>query len=331
MLKICFIGNISIPFQRDDYQILKKHYNVELIQPPKKKIDWLKYPLMIKKKVKKSDIIFCWFAGWHSCFSIYYSNRFNKKSLVVVGGYDVENMPEINYGAFTNIKEKIASNYVLKNSNLLLPFSDYAVKNLQMLKKTANFKKIYLFCDSDKFSLKGKKENIVITVGGLKSKNLKRKGLENFVKSAKYIPNIKFILVGKFIDDSIDYLKSIATDNVEFTGFINEEKLIDLYQKSKVYCQLSYQEGFGIALAESMLCGAIPVVTKRGAISEVVGDKGFYVPFGNHKATADAIKKALTSDRSLVKKVRERIMNNFNIQKRENELINTINNFIEVK
>lgn len=328
-MKICFFGDLSKTFIKRDYDILKSHFEVDILEPPKSKIEWIKYYFIVKRKVKKNNIIFCWFAGWHSLFAIHYSKKYNKKSLVVVGGYDIENMPEIAYGAFTNLKEKIAARYVLENSNLLLPFSNYAVMNLKKLNIKTNYIKLYIGCDSEKFLIKGKKENIVLTVSGVKKNNLKRKGIEFFVKIAKNFPNIKFVLVGKILDNSIQYLKSIASENIKFTGYLNDNQLIDLYQKSKVYCQLSYQEGFGLSLAEAMLCGSIPVVNRRGAIPELAGDIGFYIDnFEDEKKTIGAIKKALNSSTELGVKARNWIISNYSIKIRENKLIQIINNII---
>lgn len=79
------------------------------------------------------------------------------------------------------------------------------------------------------------------------------------------------------MDDSIDYLKSIATPNVEFTGFVAEDELIKWYQKAKVYNQPSWHEGFGISVAEAILCECIPVVSDCGALPEVVNrSRAFY-------------------------------------------------------
>ncbi|PNX49590.1 MAG: hypothetical protein BV457_01170 [Thermoplasmata archaeon M9B1D] len=327
--KICFVGSLSHTFVKRDLEILIKHFDVDVIEPPSTIFEWLRYPSKVRKKVKSSDIVFGWFAGWHSIFGVYFSKIYKKKSLVVVGGYDIEYMPEIDYGALTNLKEKIAAKYVLKNSDLLLPFSDYAVNNLKKMNIKTDFNKIYIGCNSKKYFIKGKKEDIVLTVGGVKKNNLKRKGLEFFVRIAKYFPKIRFVLAGKIKDDSIDYLKSIASDNVEFTDFIDDTSLIDLYQKSKVYCQLSYQEGFGLSLAEAMLCGAIPVVNRRGSIQEVVGDTGFYInKFEDEKETINAIKKALNSNIEIGIKARHWIEDNYSLEKREYKLIEIINKII---
>jgi len=63
--------------------------------------------------------------------------------------------------------------------------------------------------DLKKFSCYTKKDDkLVITVAKVTWSNVLRKGLKTFVECAKYLPEVKFVLVGKVLDDSIEYLKS---------------------------------------------------------------------------------------------------------------------------
>jgi glycosyltransferase involved in cell wall biosynthesis len=165
---------------------------------------------------------------------------------------------------------------------------------------------------------------LVITVANITGLTLKKKGLDTFVKASAYLPNIRFILVGKYDNSSVEPLKRIAGSNVIFIGYVSDDSLVALYRKAKVYCQLSAHESFGVALAEAMACGCVPVVTRRYALPEVVGDAGFYVPHGDPKATAEAIKKALKSNKG--KLARERIRTYFSLETREQKLINEIIN-----
>lgn len=64
--------------------------------------------------------------------------------------------------------------------------------------------------------------------------------------------------------------------------------------------------------------------TKNCGIPTAIGYTGFYVPYGDEKATAEAIKEALYSNKG--KKARERIKNMFPIDRRENELVEIIRN-----
>ena len=165
----------------------------------------------------------------------------------------------------------------------------------------------------DKYEEVKKKFNLFIHDSEFKIKGVKEK-IEDL--------NIKFVLIGKHRDRSIEHLKSVAPPNVEFTGFVSDEELLGWYQKAKVYCQLSMYESFGMTLAEAMACGCVPVAADCAALPEVVGDTGFYVPYGDPKATAEAIEKALQSDKG--EEARERVKRLFPIERREKEIIDIV-------
>jgi len=327
-VRICFVGDLSLSFVKRDYEILEKHFGVDVVQPPKKRnLSWLKYILALARDVFQSDLSFCWFAGWHSVFAVFFAKLFGKKSIVVAGGFDVADVSKINYGAFTNFKERLPSRYVLKNSDLIVSVSKSSQRELLQKIRPRENVLIYNGIPLEKFAARNSdKEAIAITVGTVKWSNLRRKGIETFVKTAQYLPNTPFVVVGKFGDDSIAYLKSIALSNVEFTGFVSDKELLGYYQKAKIYCQLSYHESFGIAPAEAMLCRCIPVVTGRFALPEIVGDTGFYVEYGDEKATAEAIKKALDASDDLGEKARQRIKEMFPMERREKEITRIIEN-----
>lgn len=325
-MNICFVGTLSSAFIKNDYEILKKHFDVDAIEPPKKKTGWFKYVFSLAKKNKQTNLTFCWFAGWHSAFAVFFSRIFGNKSIVIAGGYDAAYVPEINYGAFTNLKERIPAKYVLKNADLILAVSEFTKNEVLKWAKPKRMKVIYNGVNVEKFKPEEEKDDhLVITVGGIQWSNLKRKGIETFVKSAQFQKKARFVVIGKFIDDSIGYLKSIAPSNVEFTGLVSDDNLTKWYQKAKVICQISYYDAFGLSPAEGMACCCIPVVTKeRVGLPEFVEDTGFYVPYGDEKATAEAVKKALYAADILGKKARERIKEKFSIKKREVELTKVI-------
>ena len=320
-VRICFVGS-GISFIEQDRKLLESlGYDVDQHSYKGNLFSYLlSYSREIKRAVKDADIVFGWFASWETIPAVYYAKRYGKKSIVVTGGYDVVYMPEIKYGAFTNNKEKMSARYVLNNADLLLPFSYHSKDEILLRSTPNNIKVVYIGVNSHKFKVKKNKQNIAITVGGVNQSNLKRKGIEYFVKAAKYLPEVPFCVIGKCSDDAVDYLASVASDNVTFTGFVSDAELLDWYQKSKVYVQVSAHEGFGLAMAEAMLCGNVPVITIKGAIPEVVGNAGIYVNYGDEKATADAIKVALESSEDMRKAARRRIENHFSLEERENKL-----------
>jgi len=321
--KICFIGSLSHIFTYNDYLILKKHFEIEIIEPPKNVLNWIRYPFKIKKLIKKFDLIFCWFAGWHSFFPVLFANKNNIKSIVVAGGYDAVNVPEINYGAFSNLKERIPAKYVLKNSCLVLAVSEFTKKEIIDKVQPRAIKIIYNGVKTDKFKSSKKKENIITTIGSVNKIRSKIKGLDTFAKISLSFPSYRFIIIGDKEINEEKRLKQI-NPNLFFTGRLNHDEVLLWLEKTKIYCQLSYIESFGLSLAEAMSCNCVPIVTDKGALPEVIGELGFSVPYADVKATINAVNKAINFDKKRLNNIRNRIMNNFDLKIRENELVKTI-------
>lgn len=321
-VSILYVYKHDRSFVRRDLDMLRNHFKV--IPCYFNFINFFRLPILMIR----SDIVFIWFASYHAFITTILAKMFSKKVIIVTGGYDVAGEKEINYGLMRNVLLKRMVKYILKNVDKILAVSEFNKKEIEKYLGIKDAEVIYNSVDSKKFTPSGKKEKMVITVGFISRENVKRKGLETFVKAARYIPEAKFLVIGRALDDSIEHLKSISSENVEFTGFVSDGELLNYYQRAKVYCQLSYYESFGMAPAEAMLCECIPVVTDRGALPEVVGDTGFYVPYGDEKATAKAIKKALEAPEELGKKARERIVKLFSHRMREERLVRTIRELV---
>ena len=73
----------------------------------------------------------------------------------------------------------------------------------------------------------------------------------------------------------------------------------------------------------------MPIVTKRGALKETVGNQGIYVSYNNVKETIAAIKKALNLPVSNGDKARERITDLFTLEQREKTLVNLVTSFFK--
>ena len=315
-IRILYVYKHNRSFVKGDLNMLEKHFDVV---PSYFNIGNL---FFLPFFVYKSDVTFIWFASYHAFISTIFSKLLCKKVIVVTGGYDVACEKEINYGLMRNPFLKRMVKFVLKNVDKILAVSEFSKHEIHKYLGIDEAEVIYNGIDAEKFYPQGNKENLVITVGFISWENIKRKGLETFTKAAKYLPDTKFVVIGKAIDDSVNYLKSIASGNVKFAGFVSHRELLEYYQKAKVYCQLSYYESFGMALAEAMLCECVPVATERGALPEVVGDTGFYTQYGGEKITADAIEKALHSQKG--RKARERVKENFSREVREEKLARLI-------
>ncbi len=312
-MKILLVYYSYSSFVKNDYIILSKSFDVEKFQWHGKR-DLLRLAVAIKK----SDLTFVWFADDHAAVTVFLSKIFRKHSVIVVGGSDVACVPEIDYGlCMQSWHRRKLNNYALNNANLLIPFSNFAKNDVERQATPKQMKVIYLGIDVERFKPRGEKENLIVTVGSMKPSPFKRKGLETFARVSLHFPYHKFAIIGQTEKSSLRILKDI-NPNIISTGYLKDCNLLRWLQQARVYCQLSAHEGFGVALAESMACGCIPVVTNKGALPEVVGNVGFYTPYCNTWETVEAIEKALKQSDG--RKSRERIVNKFPLEKRANEL-----------
>jgi glycosyltransferase involved in cell wall biosynthesis len=116
---------------------------------------------------------------------------------------------------------------------------------------------------------------------------------------------------------------------VTFRNYVNDAELVEAYRRAKVVVQASYHEGFGCALAEAMSFGCVPVVTRRGALPEVVGDTGYYVEYGDVQALGSAIAKALEDwDKAFAASKRARAL--FTIDERRKRLFELVETLADV-
>lgn len=324
--KVLFVYSDLSTFARNDLKILQKYFtvrqlNVTTFLVPRKGKNWLSY-FTLFKGVLWADIVYLWWADLNACVTVLFSALLHKKSIVVVGGYEVAYVPEINYGTLLSPIGRLEVKFILAHASKILAVSKSSEKEILNFAKPKALKLVYNSVDTERFKPLDDKENLVITVGGVSHGTINKKRLDTFVAASKYLTDVQFVMIGKILDDSIKQLRSKASRNVKFTGYVSDESLLRYYQKAKVYCQLSTQESFGVALAEAMSCGCVPVVTRRYSLPEIVGDTGFYVPYNDPEATAEAISKALISNKGL--KARERINFLFSEKKREKILLQEI-------
>jgi len=318
-LMICYIGEKGNKYKERDYDMIKR--NFDTCYNEIQKGDWLRYIAELAIKVRKCRVVYTWKAGWHSLIALIIARIYRKKIVVAAGGHDVASIPEIDYGAFADghfLREGLPARVVLNHADVILAISKSACGEIYRRANPKRVKVVYCGASPDMFAVGKKKEEMVVTVSALSWENVRRKGVDRFVIAARYF-NIPFVVIGKFVDDSIEYLRSIAPENVVFTGYIEDDELANWLQRAKVYAQLSKHEGFGISVAEAMLCGCIPVVTRVYALPEVVGDAGFYA-----SDAVEAITNALGAPESLGIEARERILRLFSLDKREKELVKII-------
>jgi glycosyltransferase involved in cell wall biosynthesis len=284
----------DLTFVEDDIQLLSGIYDVEVLTrrdyPSRRRL----LPEVLRRFWRRRyDLLYVWFAEPHDApFVLGAARVAGVPCAVVVGGYEVASLPQFNYGGLTARRDRWKVRAALWAADLVLPTSQLLTDEVRRLGRRHGVCVIYPGVDIDVFTPPDSaKERLVVSVATLGTATWRLKGLDVLAQCSRLLPDVEFIILGPVSDpEVVDKLKEMGGANLTIVGRrLSRAELAGYFQRAAVYAQLSARESFGLALAEAMACGCVPVASAVGAISEVVGDTGFLVAYGDAKAAAGAI------------------------------------------
>jgi glycosyltransferase involved in cell wall biosynthesis len=139
----------------------------------------------------------------------------------------------------------------------------------------------------------------ILYVGGL----TEQKGLlylpDALQRIKQKVPNVRLALCGRGPLEGrlkLEFEERGLTDNVEFKGFVDRAKIVDLYRNAHVFvCPSIWSEQFGLVGPEALTCGVPCVGSRVGGIPEWLhdGEWGYLVPPRDSVALADRMSSLL--------------------------------------
>jgi glycosyltransferase involved in cell wall biosynthesis len=328
MSRILFVHNALTRFVATDLAILQEQHTVEELAVLKKtSIN----PFATWKAVKRNEIIFAWFASWHSLLPVYFAALQKKPAVLVCGGYDTANVPAASYGNQRSWWKRIITNFIIRKSTGIICNSDFAKKEIIAVAKVDENKimRIYHGIDSSVIRIPTKLI-IALTIGNVFEENLLRKGIEPFLAAGNLLKSYQFIQAGAWKDKSIDKLRKYESTNVQIRGYVGERELQSSYAVSRVYVQPSLHEAFGMSVVEAMMMGCIPVVSPHGALPEVVGNYGIVLKDTSPESIVTGIKQS----ESFIfnpEQIRQYVSDRYSMKKRREGLLNYISGLCDGK
>jgi glycosyltransferase involved in cell wall biosynthesis len=316
-----------------DIDLLEKHFHVDVLGYENKRIQ-MTCRALVRMLFGRVGVIVFWFVVPSYGFGISLLARVLRCRIVIItGGYDIANMPEIGFGSMIRPRLRRLVIAMLRMATTILPFSGSASREVLQYCRPGRLVVAYPAIDVDRFSpVPGRdRENLIVTASyAIGSAYIKQKGLDIFVQAAKYVPEARFLVIGKFDDHAAEELRIGAPSNVDFTARrLTDDELTQTFQSARVYVQASAHEGFGVALAEAMAAGCVPVAANRTSMPEVVGDAGYLVSYGDVYELAGAIREALEDDGTLSRKARDRVVSKFNLMHRERVLAREVGRLLK--
>lgn len=205
--------------------------------------------------------------------------------------------------------------------NYFIANSEYIAKRIKKV-YNRDAAVIYPPVDVHKFSCEKNKENYYVAA----SRFVPYKKMDILIQAFTEMPDKKLIVIGDGPDAG--KLKSIAGKNIELVGFLNSEKMKEIFQKAKALV-FAAEEDFGITVVEALACGTPVIALDKGGTAETVihGKNGIHF---SHQS-AGAVKDAVKLFESMENKFDPEEIRNSSLRYSRDNFETNIKNFIDEK
>lgn len=207
-----------------------------------------------------------------------------KKVVITVHDFSWEHYPEF------HPKERIE--YFKKNFYQSLKQCDHIITGSYFTKNeitertkfpSEKISVIYHGIDHSLFyarEVKKTEQKFILAVGSIEP----RKNLKNLLLAYASLPlhvkeNYHLILVGAtgWNNEEIIMLIQEQYPFVKYSGYVDNEKLAQLYNDATLFVYPSFYEGFGIPPLEAMACGTPVLSSDTSSLPEICGDAAYYI------------------------------------------------------
>ena len=343
--RVLLVAPALSSFVRDDIELLGERYDVvpfafgtgragALVRGLVRQAAWL--------RGQQADLVVGWFADYHLALPVWWAARRGIPVAVALGGYDAACLPALGYGVFCSRWRAPVARDVLRGASLLLPVAHALVESTNAFAPgpptrqgarahvpglTTPVAVVPTGYDAAAWPMGPAERAPRVVCAALVSseRTYGLKGLDLLVDAARRLPGVAFEVVG--VAPEIAAMKQPGLPpNVTLSPPLPRAALADVYASAAVVLHVSRSEGLPNALCEAMLCGCIPVVSRVGAMPEVVGPTGEIVDVPSGEAVARAVERALArADRDAP---RARIATEFSRERRRRDLFEHLGRLI---
>ncbi len=263
----CLLENFD--FNKFEYilwgkkELIEKYTNCKYIYDDKSPFSvkgLLKSPT---KEINKADVLFT------PNFIIPYGIKI--KCEIILHDVIFLDVPSLNNGFKDSLIKKLLIKRGIKKAKIIYIVSNFTKERITHYFKKQTNKIDIIYADvSKKFKEYNKtfdKEDYVIYVGNIKE----NKGLKYLLEAFKEINKYKLVIIGNK-DNFRSYDKNVLNvdnPNIEFTGYVSDEVLLEKIAKAKFLIQPSTYEGFGLPPLEAMYLGTKPIISDIEVFKEI--------------------------------------------------------------
>lgn len=332
---LLFIYTHKSTFVENDIRILQKEHcvyeyrfnnssSINLIT------SLIKLILFLITNFFKFNLIYIWFADYHSLIPTLYSYLRGIKCYIVIGGYDICRERRYNYGSFNSWYRGFFAIKSMRYATLNLCVSKYVYRTVKAICPKCKAQIVYNGVEiaTKNSVLKDRGVGVLMVALVSRKQTLYIKGIDRLFNLAIATPLLNFTLVGCNYNLIKENFKNIP-NNINLIPYLPKQQLDQMYRNSHVYCQLSRRESFSLSLAEAMSYGCIPFISNVGGMAEVTNNFGIKVSqleLDNHIENISDTLLSLYNSSLKNEEYKTHIIRNFSLDSREKALKKAIYN-----
>jgi len=310
------------PSLRRGFKDYKLSYISLEINPPKKKIFKIPYAIlnilnMIKAKNIDFDVIYTHNQDIENVLVGFTLKMIFRKPLVVVLHWECEsfekeclrNLKRGNiFSLFLLLISLFIKKFIFPRVDLMFTINkvvrNYAINNLNLQPR-----KVVVSgngVDTKKFVPQSKLK--IYDVVFFSRVDFSQKGVDTLLMAWKEVintrPSSRLVIVGGFHNEEENKLKDMITKlhlkgKVIYTGFVSDDKVIEILNKSRLFVLPTRFDGFSLATLEAMSCGLPCILSDIPTLRRIYNNVAIFVKPNDHRSLARRILSLLDADERL--------------------------------
>lgn len=218
------------------------------------------------------------------CSMIWIPKLFGKRCIATIHGLDHQRAKWGKFASFyikfgEKCAVKLADEIIVLSKNVQSYFlNEYGRKTLYIPNGVSKPQQVNAELIKEKFNLD--KDSYILFLGRL----VPEKGIMCLIEAFKKVNTSKKLVIVGGSSDTVEYeneLKTMADENIIFTGFQQGRMLEEFYSNAYLYVLPSDLEGMPISLLEAMSYGNCCITSDIPECTEVVGEYGISFKKGN--------------------------------------------------